>query len=88
TVWHKGKPATIKWKILEKADVTSTTIELLRGDPENLDHIMVISNKVNPNSLAHTWTVKNDLPAGKDYVIQIGEENHKIRYSHKFEIAN
>ncbi|KAG9284955.1 hypothetical protein G9A89_009765 [Geosiphon pyriformis] len=88
TVWHKGKPAIIKWRVLGKPDVTTTTIELRKGDPKDLDHTTIIGNSVKANAGSHSWVVKNNIPTGKDYVVQIGESPHNVRYSHMFAIEN
>ncbi|CAG8484370.1 11162_t:CDS:2 [Ambispora leptoticha] len=88
TVWHKGSFATIRWLNLGKPDVKKTVIALRKGDPANLDHVMIINPSINANKRLFRFRVPKSLPAGNDYVLQIGEIGKQVSYSHPFTISD
>ncbi|MCJ1481637.1 hypothetical protein MMC06_001796 [Schaereria dolodes] len=78
-----GDPTTLKWG---GGDGTSlVTIELKKGNPDNLQTISVLTGDATGNS--YTWTPAKTLVDGTDYALQISQGVDDINYSGQFPLT-
>lgn len=72
---HPGQSTTVKW---DGASSALITIELSRGESNNLHRVKTITAEVSGDAGSFTWVPKDDIEDGDDYALTItqGDETN------------
>ncbi|KAJ2851707.1 hypothetical protein IWW36_000852 [Coemansia brasiliensis] len=87
TEWEGGSMESIKWKATEESRNTLLSIELLEGsDPNNLNTVTTIAEKIPASSMQSYFNVPNNLKSSKNYSIKLVDDNGEEYYGQTFRL--
>ncbi|KAJ2456023.1 hypothetical protein EV183_000366 [Coemansia sp. RSA 2336] len=87
TEWEGGSMESIKWKATDESRNALLSIELLEGsDPNNLDTVATIAEKIPASSMQSYFNVPNSLKSSKNYSIKLVDDNGEEYYGQTFRL--
>ncbi|KAJ2651883.1 hypothetical protein IWW40_001431 [Coemansia sp. RSA 1250] len=87
TEWESGSMESIKWKATDESRNALLSIELLEGsDPNNLNTVTTIAEKIPASSMQSYFNVPNNLKSSKNYSIKLVDDNGEEYYGQTFKL--